>query len=202
MLHKFNSLLISFQEFIVYIIRCLNVVCSVIQSQMLMALFQSFQKICHMCDFIPREKLLRKLKVFIFKICLLLCQNIGTHREDIWCISIDCAHPWPVRLWSCSSKLTITYEPWNWNTSFSKHRNLLLFRFPAYFSTTFPKCLPSEIYFAKPPDDYQYTYQKEKTTTFANLPLSFFVPSLSSNPKKVMRMGWQISYSMFFVVGY
>lgn len=36
------------------------------------------------------------------------------HRGDIWHISIECAHPWPVWLWSCSSKQIITYQLWRY----------------------------------------------------------------------------------------
>lgn len=62
MLLKSNSLLISSQEFIVYILRCFLAVCSVTQSQMLMALLQTLQKkICHLCDFIPRKKTFEKV---------------------------------------------------------------------------------------------------------------------------------------------
>lgn len=137
MLLKFNPLLISFQECIVYILRCLREVCSVSQSQMSMALFQSLQKIYHISDFIPRDKILKKLSVHIF-IFFLLCQNIETHREDIWHISIECAHPWPVWLWSRSSEQTITYQLWSWNMSFPKHRNVFLLRCPACLSSEFP----------------------------------------------------------------
>lgn len=62
-----------------------------------------------MCDFIPREKILRKLSVYIFNF-FLLCQNIKTHGEDIWHISIECAQPWPVWVWSRSSEQIITYQ--------------------------------------------------------------------------------------------
>ena len=86
--------------------------------------------------------------MFIFLIFVLLCQNIETHGEDIGHISIECAQPWPVWLWSCSSEHIITYQLWSWNMSSSKHRNLFLFRCPACLISSFPECLLFEIYFA------------------------------------------------------
>lgn len=96
-----------------------------------------FKKIYHMSDLFPRDHILRKLSVYIF-IFFLLCQNIETHGEDIWHISIECAHPWPVWLWSCASEQIITYQLWSWNMSFANHRTLFLFRCPACSSSAFP----------------------------------------------------------------
>lgn len=115
-----------------------------------MALFQSFQKTCHMCDFTPREKLLRKFKVFIFLNFFMLCWNIETHGEDTWHVSIECAPPWPVCLWSCSSRQNITYQLWSWSMIFSRHRHLFLCRCPACLSSASPKCLLLETCFANP----------------------------------------------------
>lgn len=62
-----------------------------------------------MSDSFKEEKKLRKLSVYIFNL-FLLCQNTETHGEDIWHISIECAQPWPVWLWSHSSEQINTYQ--------------------------------------------------------------------------------------------